>query len=88
MKETPREEFEELLLRIEEHLRATGQEERLRGLDTFRTAARHGDERLAAHAMDKLLVFTQGEGQDVELLPYVEAARSWCAAVGVRSFHS
>jgi hypothetical protein len=75
--------FIRLLGKIEEHLRTTDQSERLNELAVFRSLAEHGDERLAAEAMGKLVVLAQGHGYDAELAPYAEEARRWCEGEGV-----
>ena len=80
--------YAELVRRIDEYLQATGGEAALRELDdVYRRAVHHPDEKLAAHAMDKLLAHCQGWGFDVELVPYVELAKKWCASLGVRTLH-
>jgi hypothetical protein len=77
-----RKAFIKLLGKIEEHLRTTDQGGRLNELAVFRSLADHGDERLAAEAMDRLVVLAQGHGYDAELAPYAEQARRWCEAAG------
>ena len=79
--------FLDLLGRIDAHLRMNGQEDRLAELDTYWRAFDQPDNPTAARAFDELIVQAQGHGFDVELLPFVLAARTWCHKLGLSSLH-
>jgi hypothetical protein len=73
--------FRDLLGRIDAHLRANGQETRLPELEVFWRAAYTPADAIAAEAFEALLGLAQGQGFDVELLPFVEASRVWSRKV-------
>jgi hypothetical protein len=69
--------FRDLLGRIDAHLRASKQFERLPELDVFWRAVEDPSAAVACGAFARLLELAQGQGFDAELLPFVEASRLW-----------
>jgi hypothetical protein len=69
--------FRDLLGRIDAHLRANQQDERLPELDVFWLAVENPSAAVACGAFARLLELAQGQVFDVELLPFVEASRLW-----------
>ena len=78
--------FQDLLGRVDAHLRTTGQEARLPGLAVFWRAANSPVSAVASAAFDRLLLLARSQGFDTELLPFVEASRTWARRVGRASF--
>jgi len=76
--------FRDLLGRIDAHLRANQQCERLPELDVFWLAVEHPSATVACEAFQALLGLAQGQGFDMELLPFVEASRLWTLKVAGR----
>lgn len=67
--------------RIDAHLRANEQCERLPELDVFWRAVEDPSAAVACVAFAGLLDLAQGQGFDAELLPFVEASRLWTIKV-------
>jgi hypothetical protein len=77
--------FRDLLGRIDAHLRFKGEEARLPELEEFWRAVESPSVPTALAAYEKLLGLAHGQGFDVELLPFVEAARVWSRKVRAAS---
>jgi len=73
--------FVDLLGRVDAYLTLSGQGKRLPGLEVFWQAAEGPDHVFAVRAFEKLLSVAQGQGFDVELLPFIEASRVWSRKV-------